>query len=64
MLAEKYRGYNYARLVESSYMNKYKGYRVNVQIMKWSKEGVRFIVSMWKGLEDHQIDEIGILDNL
>lgn len=64
LIVERYRGYGYAKLDERSYKNRYIGCDVKVEIMKWTIEGVKFIISMWTGLEDDQVDKSAILSNL
>lgn len=64
VIVDRYKSYGYAKLDERSYTDSFRGYDVKVQLMKWTIEGVKFVISMWTGMEDEQVNESVILSNL
>ena len=64
VIVEKYRPYGYAKLDERSYPDRYRGYYVKVQLMKWTLEGVKFVISMWTGMEEDEVNKSVILSNI
>ncbi len=60
MLTDKFKPYGYAAIDISHINNRYKGYRMKKELMKWTEAGVRFIVAMITGIDDVEIDKMDL----